>query len=1203
MRLSQQSWLISLFFLIVCLFSLSVRAALITFESGSDSVPIRVAEPGIQFTTTDGQDWVYGDWRTGSYNGLYPNGRYFSFGNFFAWLGPNQGLGRIDFDIDVAEAVQVRYSSFSTVRLEAFSAGGVLLASDVGSGNLDTGSMGILEVEEPGIAYVHVHDSGNYWLVDNLDFELADVRLLELDLQEDANEVEHRTDEYDDLIVFRRAGELNVNVVVTQGYDKDYYDLTLIAKGPDGVESVAIPGTGHGATDWFIQLGEPQPKSWLPIFTFDDYVVVPVKVFAPYDIPVGEYELSARLQRKNGVGTPETLAAEDPIYFIFNPWSTLDDDVFDASWSDGERAAYVLNERGTIFVGAGATSPKSWNYAQFDDAVFEITLQLLEGLPVTDRNKAWRVSRHLSAVANSQNDGGVLVGKWCKADDILCYLNMILTGRSPSSWSSSKDIFRSYRSSGSVKYGQCWVFGGVLNSMARSLGIPSRVVTNTRSAHDTQPYDGKITTYIGTPPPGERGESIWNFHVWNEAWMNRPDRSTHATARWQAFDGTPQELSDGLFQAGPAPVTAIKADVGGRFDVDFIRAEVQATEEQIFYDPSTGTETVLNSSQFRSDYMPTLNVSGGGAMDLLHNYCEDCLMLPALDMDTNHHYVSVLGLLGSGLNLLIPSVHAASPLAGMHAVNISFDGPVSLGGTATGNIAITNSGVVEDTVTVHVFFKSRSSNGDTIEDWGQTTTPGVAISSGGTVTMPFSFAVPFTDRVMPGFDGYALQVAVIGQNGAGGNEEIGNVSGASLDVSAKAVSSDGSAVVSAVLRNTLERDMTGVVLTMQGPPEAQISEPVAVPVGLLAAGYDVEAEWTVQVPPGKHDFAVEVIADGLLPSYGHVAVDNPGPASLKLRIDAPVTVSLGQPVNASVDVYNTGGVPLDADVTVRFSEGLGGGEQVFQVANLEGGLFQPLDFNVQGSETGVQPLLVTAIAQTAEGEIEATASTVLAVTTAPVQAEVILTPSTLSAGTPGAADMTVSTNAGSETQVQLVATASDADKRYGIYDNTQRILSESVTVPSGGKVLTLRLDESTTGGWIRVTAIPESDPTGTSTAQLTILGPDPLVVVDSRVDVRFGATRYDRRTGRFSYPVTVTNISGSNLNGAARLVISGIQPAEATVANADGTLPDGRPYLDLLPNNENWGAGESLPVVILEIHNPVRARVSFEHQVLAVIPQ
>ena len=176
--------------------------------------------------------------------------------------------------------------------------------------------MGILEVEEPGIAYVHVHDSGNYWLVDNLDFELADVRLLELDLQEDANEVEHRTDEYDDLIVFRRAGELNVNVVVTQGYDKDYYDLTLIAKGPDGVESVAIPGTGHGATDWFIQLGEPQPKSWLPIFTFDDYVVVPVKVFAPYDIPVGEYELSARLQRKNGVGTPETLAAEDPIYLF-----------------------------------------------------------------------------------------------------------------------------------------------------------------------------------------------------------------------------------------------------------------------------------------------------------------------------------------------------------------------------------------------------------------------------------------------------------------------------------------------------------------------------------------------------------------------------------------------------------------------------------------------------------------------------------------------------------------------------------------------------------------------------------------------------------------------------------------------------------------------------------------------------------------------
>ena len=41
----------------------------------------------MRFTTTDGYDWVYGDWRTDDYNGKYPDGAYTSNGNFFAWLG------------------------------------------------------------------------------------------------------------------------------------------------------------------------------------------------------------------------------------------------------------------------------------------------------------------------------------------------------------------------------------------------------------------------------------------------------------------------------------------------------------------------------------------------------------------------------------------------------------------------------------------------------------------------------------------------------------------------------------------------------------------------------------------------------------------------------------------------------------------------------------------------------------------------------------------------------------------------------------------------------------------------------------------------------------------------------------------------------------------------------------------------------------
>ena len=89
-----------------------------------------------------------------------------------------------------------------------------------------------------------------------------------------------------------------------------------------------------------------------------------------------------------------------------------------------------------------------------------------------------------------------------------------------------------------------------LFQVCRALGIPSRSVTNFSSAHDTE---GSLTidNFIGDDGKsveGLTGDSTWNFHVWNEVWMERPDLEPGGYGGWQAIDATPQEESDGIYR-------------------------------------------------------------------------------------------------------------------------------------------------------------------------------------------------------------------------------------------------------------------------------------------------------------------------------------------------------------------------------------------------------------------------------------------------------------------------------------------------------------------------------------------------------------------------------------------------------------------------------------------------------------------------------
>ena len=172
---------------------------------------------------------------------------------------------------------------------------------------------------------------------------------------------------------------------------------------------------------------------------------------------------------------------------------------------------------------------------------------------------------------NIQDDNGVLVGNWSEDN--------FEGGKEPWLWAGSQNILRQfYKTKESVKYGQCWVFAGVLATVCRTLGIPCRVVTNFSSAHDTQKnltidyfFDAE-----GRSLDEMNADMVWNFHVWNEVWMKRMDLGPTIVG-WQAIDATPQEPSGGIFCCGPTSINAVKnGEVFSPFDTRFLFAEVNA---------------------------------------------------------------------------------------------------------------------------------------------------------------------------------------------------------------------------------------------------------------------------------------------------------------------------------------------------------------------------------------------------------------------------------------------------------------------------------------------------------------------------------------------------------------------------------------------------------------------------------------------------
>ncbi|KAK3086357.1 hypothetical protein FSP39_017356 [Pinctada imbricata] len=349
------------------------------------------------------------------------------------------------------------------------------------------------------------------------------------------NHIDHESERPDerDISPFRRY-----NNARSSGYDRKptFVDRGTNPKPGKGTHVQCLLSTVANANGWAVILtGRLQRKT-----------EAVVAITTPPDCIVGDWKLTIENVVQEG-GKPVNYKYEikTPIYVLFNPWCKEDDVYFD---SRDLLEEYLLNDSGVIFNGNyKQIGAKPWFYGQFEDQVLEAALFCVQ------RGFSGRYGHQMAdpVRVNSNDDNGVLVGRWSEP---------YVGGKSPMTWNGSVAILRQYlQNRKPVKFGQCFVFAGIVTTICRALGIACRTVSNFASAHD---LDGSVTVdiYWDTQSGSvlkDISDQIWNFHCWNDVWMRRKDLPS-GYGGWQTIDATPQERSEGMFQLGPTSLRAVR---------------------------------------------------------------------------------------------------------------------------------------------------------------------------------------------------------------------------------------------------------------------------------------------------------------------------------------------------------------------------------------------------------------------------------------------------------------------------------------------------------------------------------------------------------------------------------------------------------------------------------------------------------------------
>ena len=282
-------------------------------------------------------------------------------------------------------------------------------------------------------------------------------------------------------------------------------------------------------------------------------------------IPVGKYALTVNdpCSQKN-LGRMIRLG---DVHVLFNPQSEGEPDARvrrQATPTVPDRDEYIDNNCGYLWLANGGIA---WDYAVGSKAVTDSTSALMGMMTPTERADKVLYSRKLSELIGNY----VVCGRWD---------GRYSGGMDPTQWVGSEGILsRWLRTQRPVRYGQCWVFAAVFTTILRASGISARSVTNYDSHHDRGLTDDGMAVLRQYDNIVQDDEPTWNFHVWTEAWLERPDLGQ--PAEWNAVDATPQEPSplapDQPYRAGPAYVPFIRSDMrNADYDTYFILAEVNA---------------------------------------------------------------------------------------------------------------------------------------------------------------------------------------------------------------------------------------------------------------------------------------------------------------------------------------------------------------------------------------------------------------------------------------------------------------------------------------------------------------------------------------------------------------------------------------------------------------------------------------------------